>query len=119
LPNNILAFNTTTASVLGLNESIIVSYIINECSHGVDAKKSNQYHLLHNYIFDGDYCWVKLNGERLGELFPFWSGNTIRRSLLKLEELGVLESVKKNGHPLDRTKSYRVNNEVLGNLKQD
>ena len=45
--------------------------------------------------------------------FPFWSWETMKRSLLHLEKLGIVEASNFNRNPIDKTKWYTINYEKL------
>lgn len=96
----------TLATLIGLNESIILQQIHYWLKH---KEKSAQ-----DYI-DGHY-WVYNTYEQWQEQFPFWSIMTIRRTITKLENKGLLISGNYNMAGFDNTKWYSINYAALDNL---
>lgn len=96
----------TLATLIGLNESIILQQIHYWLKH---KEKSGQ-----DYI-DGHY-WVYNTYEQWQEQFLFWSIMTIRRTITKLENKGLLISGNYNMAGFDNTKWYSINYAALDNL---
>lgn len=111
-----LCFSAKTAVTLGLHEAIVISYMMNELSHAEYGKEPGNSHILDKYTLHEGQYWIKLTLSEFEAAFPFWSGSTIKRVISRLETVGVLESVKKNDHPFDKTKSYQINSDVLDKL---
>ncbi len=83
----------------GLNKAIIINQINywNEINEKAKRNfKDGYYWTYHTY--DG---WAK-------EDFPFWSGDTVKRAILPLEEIGIVVSANYNQFKVDKTKWYRI-----------
>ena len=86
------------AMLIGLNESIILQQI----HYWLKIKEQRQ----QDYI-DGRY-WVYNTYEQWQEQFPFWSIMTIRRTITKLENKGLLIVGNYNTAGFDNTKWYSI-----------
>lgn len=91
-----LVVNPELAATLGLNEAIMlqqINYWIAETDSGLqkDGRK-----------------WIYNTYEQWQKQFPFWSADTIKRTLKSLKERGVLiiEQLNKSAH--DRTNFYTI-----------
>ncbi|MEH7223194.1 DnaD domain protein [Bacillus sp. JJ1566] len=93
----------TLATLIGLNESIVLQQI------HYWLKRTNNIHL--------NRKWVYFTYDDLAKQFPFISKSTIRRSILNLENKGLLSSDQFNKLKIDNTKWYSINYEKLENLK--
>lgn len=90
------------AKKVGLNEAIFLqqlNYWLQSSKHFYEGKK-----------------WIYNTLEDWKEQFPFWSISTIRRSIAKLENMGLLLSGNFNKSPIDQTKWYTINYEELEGL---
>lgn len=96
----------TLATLIGLNESIILQQVHYWLKH---KEKAGQ-----DYI-DGHY-WVYNTYEQWQEQFPFWSVMTIRRTMTKLENKGLLLARNYNRAGFDKTKWYTIDYDALNNL---
>lgn len=96
----------TLATLIGLNESIILQQVHYWLKH---KEKTGQ-----DYI-DGHY-WVYNTYEQWQEQFPFWSIMTIRRTMTKLENKGLLIAGNYNKAGFDKTKWYTINYNALNSL---
>lgn len=96
----------TLAKLIGLNEAIVLQQIHYWLKHNEKDKQ--------NFI-DGHY-WVYNTYEQWHEQFPFWSIMTIRRTMTKLENMGLLIAGNYNKAGFDKTKWYSINYNVLNNL---
>lgn len=86
------------ARQVGLNEAILLQQL-----HFRSLISSN--------VRDG-HKWVYKTYEEWGNEFPFWSIDTIRRSIYKLEKEGyVISTSAYNKMKMDKTKWYRINYE--------
>lgn len=86
------------AKDIGLNEAIIVQQI------NYWLQRSNKFKNGHKWIYNTYEAWEKQ--------FPFWSNATIRRTIQRLEKLGILLSTSEyNRMKIDRTKWYTINYE--------
>jgi|GEM_PF-5486943 len=100
-----IRFSGKLAEIIGINESIMLSYI-----HEIYQAGSEE-----GLEYDG-YKWVKLPMSDLIRGLRFWSGSTIKRIIASLEEKKVLISIVKNDDLFDRTKSYRIDHDLLDKL---
>lgn len=92
---NPLVIDRELASVIGLNEAIILQqmqYWIKKSTHEIDDK---------TWIYNSVSQWM--------EQFPFWSESTINRTIRNLEEKGLLFTGNYNRDRRDRTKWYSIN----------
>ena len=93
---------TELATEIGLSEAIVlqqVHYWIQRSNH---IKKG--YHWIYNSYDD----WQ--------DQFPFWSRNTIIRTIKRLEDSGLLISDNFNEMKMDKTKWYRIDYKLLNSL---
>ena len=82
---------------LGLNEAIVLQqlhYWISKTTSGIE--------------FDGKR-WVYNSYEQWVEQFPFWSSDTIKRTLTSLKTKGVISVEQLNKSKCDRTNYYAIN----------
>lgn len=93
------------AVAIGLNEAIILQQV--------------HYWLKHSqHVVDGT-PWVYNSYSQWQEQFPFFSAITIKRTIINMERIGVLQSTAKlNRSKMDKTKWYTINYECLNNLCQ-
>lgn len=89
------------AKRIGLNEAIVVQQL----HYWLQNAKSGK-------VVDGTR-WIYNSVEEWREQFPFWSRNTIRRILEKLEQLEIVIVGNFNDLSLDHTKWYRLDYEKL------
>ena len=92
---NPLVIDRELASVIGLNEAIIlqqIQYWIKKSAHKFDGK-----------------IWVYNSISQWKKQFPFWSESTIDRTIRSLEKLGLLFIGNYNRDRRDRTKWYSIN----------
>ncbi|MCM3663475.1 DnaD domain protein [Mesobacillus subterraneus] len=92
------------AEKVGLNEAIFLqqlNYWLQESKHSYEEKK-----------------WVYNTQEDWQEQFPFWSISTIRRTISKLESIGLLISGNFNKKKFDRTKWFTINYKKLEGLSK-
>lgn len=92
---NPLVIDRELASVIGLNEAIILQqmqYWIKKSTHEIDDKK-----------------WIYNSVSQWKEQFPFWSESTINRTIRNLEEKELLFTGNYNRDRRDRTKWYSIN----------
>ncbi|MFC4322614.1 DnaD domain-containing protein [Litchfieldia salsa] len=93
------------ANKIGLNESIILQQM-----HYWLEKSTNNH---------DSYKWVYNSYEDWAKQFPFWSISTIRRTITKLESLGLVISGNFNKMKIDNTKWYRINYRKLEELANE
>ena len=83
------------AKEIGLNESIVlqqIHYWLQDSKHNIEG---------HKWIYNTYSEWE--------QQFPFWSNKTIRRTITKLENEGILITGNFNKLKIDKTKWYRIN----------
>lgn len=86
----------------GLNAAIVVNQINywNELNEKLESKK---------HFKDGHYWTYHAYDKWAKEDFPFWSGDTVRRTVKFLEDMGLVVSTDEyNAWKVDNTKWYRV-----------
>ena len=96
------------AVAIGLNEAIVlqqVHYWLAIAQKGKDTRK----------FVDGRW-WVYNTYEEWGENFPWWSIDTVRRAIRKLEADHLLISREMNAKDWDHTKWYTIDYDVLNAL---
>lgn len=96
----------TLATIIGLNESIILQQIHYWLKNKEQARR--------DYI-KGRH-WVYNTYEQWQQQFPFWSKMTIRRTITKLENQGLLLTANHNKAGFDKTKWYTIDYSALGKL---
>ena len=92
---------------IGLNESLILQQI--HYWNQINEK-------LHNNFEDGFY-WTFDSYIQWKEQFPFWSVDTIKRTIIKLEKSGLVISANYNKIKVDKTKWYIIDYKVLETLE--
>ena len=95
------------AKKIGLNESLVLQQI--HYWNEINKKANNN--------FRGGYHWTFNSYESWTEQFPFWSKNTIARTIANLEEIKLVVSGNYNKLKIDRTKWYRIDYDVLNALE--
>lgn len=97
-----LVIDVKLAQVIGLNQAIVLQQL-NYWLHSRSAKKVNGQVWVYNRIKD----W--------NEQFPFWSKNTVQRTLDSLEKDHLVITGNFNKYKFDRTKWYSINQVELVN----
>jgi hypothetical protein len=100
-----LLFDPLLATKVGLNGAIFLQqleYWLDKSPHTHDDRK-----------------WVYNTYDGWREQFPFWSINTIRRTIADLEHKGILNAGNFNKMTMDRTKWYTINYGLLDNYCED
>jgi len=97
------------ATAIGLNEAIILQQVHYWLT--IAAEKGNN--------FKDGYYWTYNSIRQWQEQFPWWSKNTIRRTLDKLEAEGLLVIGCYNKLNIDRTKWYRIDYDALSRFAQN
>ncbi|MFS0783593.1 conserved phage C-terminal domain-containing protein [Bacillus sp. 1P06AnD] len=92
------------AEVIGLNESIILQQL--------------HYWLKESQNFKEGSRWVYNTYGDWQKQFPFWSVSTIRRTITKLESLGLIIVGNFNKLKIDNTKWYRINYSKLQGMNR-
>lgn len=102
-----LVIDVEFACLVGLNEAIVMQQIHYWLVHN---KKENK-----NFR-DGRY-WTYNSMKKWQETnFKFWSVDTVKRTILKLEKMELLVSGNFNEDARDKTKWYTINYEKLHEL---
>src|SRR5699024_10311084 len=96
------------ATKIGLNESIFMQQI--HYWNEINKKSNNNYK-------DG-YYWTFNSVTQWKEQFPFWSRNTIQRTITNLENMKLIVTGNYNKLKIDRTKWYRVDYDALNILEE-
>ncbi|WP_286228527.1 hypothetical protein [Neobacillus mesonae] len=89
---------------IGLKEAIIlqqIHYWLNTSSHEFEGQK-----------------WVYNSYKEWQKQIPYWSQNTIKRTIQSLESQGYLISANWNRPKMDKTKWYTINYEKVKVLKE-
>ncbi|MEY8536040.1 hypothetical protein AALH30_21370 [Blautia pseudococcoides] len=102
-----LIVNPELACIIGLNEAIILQQV----HYWIEKKKES------NIDFHDGRYWAYNTYEGWQNQFPFWSISTIRRTISKLEKIGLLLSGNYNRLGIDKTKWYTINYELVKELK--
>lgn len=97
-----LVIDVKLAQAIGLNQAIVLQQL-NYWLHSRSAKK-----------IDGK-LWVYNRIKDWNEQFPFWSKNTVQRTLESLEKAGLVVTGNFNRYKFDRTKWYSINQAELVN----
>ncbi|MFM0752618.1 hypothetical protein [Paraburkholderia strydomiana] len=84
---------------IGLNEAIVLQQIHYWVSQGKNEING------HRWVFNSVADWKRQ--------FPFWSEQTIRRTIASLKERGLLIAECLSQDPFNRTPYYRVDHEAL------
>lgn len=98
----------TLACKIGLNGAIVLQQIHYWLVISKKAKDERKFK-------DGRW-WVYNSYDEWQENFPWWSLPTIKRTIYRLEEAGLLLSTKMNAPDWDHTKWYSINYEALDDL---
>lgn len=91
-------FDIDVAQLVGLNAAAILENIAHWCEHNA-ANNTN----LH-----GGHYWTYNSTKAFGELFPYMTVNTIRTSIKKLKEAGLILTGNYNKSAYDRTMWYAL-----------
>lgn len=112
-----LVVDRELATLIGLNEAIVLQQIeywtnIKELADVRKHKTSNE------HFIDG-YYWTYNSLEEWTKEFPFWSYDTVKRTLKKLRDKNLVVTGVYNEKCYDRTLWYRANHEALIKLEND
>lgn len=103
IPESPILVLPSLARQIGLNEAIILQqmhYWLLDSKHIHDDKP---------WIYNSYVSWQRTN-------FPFWSINTIKRTILNLEKAKIIQSGNFNKLKIDRTKWYTINYENIPDI---
>lgn len=96
------SFDVQTATKIGVHKAVILQNI----QWWLAKNKANNINIkVHD---DVEYYWTYNSGKAFNQLFPYISGQMIRRYLTQLEEDGFIISNAFNSDPRDRTKWYSM-----------
>lgn len=93
------------AQSIGLNEAIVLQQMHYWLNADHNKNKIDNRH------------WVYNTYEEWQKQFPFWSIDTIRRTILSLEQQDLILSTKMNGDKFNHRKWYSINYERLHDLE--
>ena len=91
------------ACKIGLNEAIVLQQV--------------HYWLQRSTTTAGGHRWVYNSLGQWKAQFPFWSTDTVRRTIANLKERGLLIAECLSGNRFDRTPYYRINVEIVAALE--
>jgi len=100
----------TLATIVGLNESIVLQQLQYWLS---DYAKRN----MREHYFEGRY-WIYNSYPQWQSQFPFWSVNTIERTIQKMEKAEILLIGNFHRDKFKKAKWYSINYEKLQELYQ-
>lgn len=105
-----LVVDPDLAMLVGLNEAIVIQQVHYWIE--INKKAERNFH-------DDRYWTYNTLKEWHQNYFPFWSFNTVRRTIRNLEEKGILLVGSFSKNPADRTKWYTINYETLDELNNE
>lgn len=111
-----LVVDRTLATLIGLNEALVLQQIEYWVNIKETSDKKGKRTIKENYA-DGFY-WTYNTVEEWSEEFPFWSYDTVKRTLKKLRDNNYVVTGNYNEKAYDRTLWYRVNHEELIKLDE-
>lgn len=113
LDDDVLVFSKAIATIIGLNESIIL-HQIHYWLNNIEKSDNDEYKTYHYHC--GRY-WVYNTFEQWHNQFPYWSVITIKRTFKSLEDkhLLIIGNFNKKGY--DRTKWYTIDYDALETLE--
>lgn len=107
-----LLVNPTLATIIGLNESIVLQQV----HYWIKIEmKSKDPEVITKHYHD-DRWWIYNTYDQWQEQFPFWSTRTLKRIIKSLENRNLLLVNNYNKFGYDRTKWYTINYDVLESL---
>lgn len=98
-----LMVQPSLACAIGLNEALVLQQV--------------HYWLQRSTTEIGDHRWVYNTVDEWREQFPFWSMDTVRRTIANLKEKGLLISARLSANKFDRTAYYRIDREILAAIE--
>lgn len=102
---NRLVFDPFIASMLGLNEAIVLQQINYWLRYNEENGKTSH--------FKDGFWWTYNSYEEWTTQFPFWSASTIKRAIKRLEDKGILISHQYATSRLDWSKWYTIDEKTL------
>lgn len=109
LDNHPVVVDRYLASIIGLNEAIILQQV----HYWLEINKKNK----RNY--HEERYWTYNTIKKWQEEFPFWSCETVKRTFKKLREANLIITGNFNVYQMDRTLWYTINYEELEQLCQN
>lgn len=106
-----LVINVELATIIGLNEAIVLQQIEYWINTNTIAEKDT--------VFKNDYYWTYGTIEKWNKQFPFWSYDTIKRTLKKLRDKEILITDNFNEKKYDRTIWYRIDYDKLNVIEEN
>lgn len=106
--DDVLLIRKELVRVLGdLNEAVI----LNQLNYWIEINKKAEKNFYDNryWVFNTYQTWKETD-------FDFWSTDTIRRTLTRLENKGIVLTANYNKMKIDKTKWYTIDYEKLQNL---
>lgn len=103
-----LEVNPELAMLIGLNESIILQQIHNWLN--INEKADINY-------YEGKY-WIYNTISDWQDQFPFWSYDTVKRTLKSLRNMNLLLTGNFNKSDYDRTLWYTINYDEVSKLDE-
>lgn len=113
LDERLLAFNPTLASIIGLNESIVL-HQIHYWLNNIEKSENEEYKMYHHHC--GRF-WVYNTFEQWHNQFPYISIRTLKTTFKNLEDCGLLITGNFNKMGYDRTKWYSIDYNALETLE--
>ena len=101
-----LVINPTLASIIGLNEAIVLQQI----HYWIELNKAANRNLKHGHT------WTFNSYENWQEQFPFWSLSTIKRLFTQLKKRKLIITANYNKLSFDQTIWYRINYRKLTDI---
>jgi len=98
-----LVVSPSLAVAIGLNEAIVLQ----QMHYWLQSSKHEH---------EG-YKWIYNSYRQWREQFPFWSEDTIARTIRGMETKGYIKSGNFNKMKVDKTKWYRIDYDALGKLE--
>lgn len=98
------------AKEIGLNEAIV----LNQLQYWIEKNKRAG-----NNYYDGRYWVYNTYEDWQKQDFEYWSVKTIQRIFSKLESIGLVISGNYNKMPMDRTKWYTIDYEMLEKMAEN
>ena len=99
-------FDNDVAKKYGIRESIILCSFYRLVKHKAANSAKTK---------DGKY-WVMNSATSLSKLYPFMSFDQVKKTVVKMEKEGLIESTIITNSPFDRTKSYTITEKGLKEL---
>ena len=108
--SKVITVDPVLASIIGLNEAIILSQMNYWCVMNERQNKGKY----------GDYYWVRSSVAAWQERdFRFMSINTIKRTIRNLESMELIISTIPKEQGMNRTKWYRINHDKLREMEDE